>query len=102
MGKQPRTVSALLAEVRSAVDEVRTVAAAEHDSARQGAATWLDSVFADVGTRAELRAAAKVALGLWGGMGSFSDANTREDGAAIDRLGRALTRARRSWFVREG
>lgn len=81
---------------------MRTVAAAEHDSARQGAATWLDSVFADVGTRAELRAAAKLALGLWGGMGSFSDANTREDGAAIDRLGRALTRARRSWFVREG
>ncbi|UBQ02768.1 hypothetical protein [Curtobacterium sp. TXMA1] len=102
MGNQPRTVSALLAEVHGAVDEVRAVAKAEHDSARQGAANWLDRLFGDVGTRAELRVAAKMALVLWGGMGSFSDANTREDGAAIDRLGRALTRARRSWFVREG
>ena len=90
----------LLAEVRAAIHEVREAADTDHDAGRRHTAGWLDGVFADVRTRAELRAAAKRALGLWGGMGSFADANTPASGHAIDRLGRSLTRAR-SWFIRQ-
>ncbi|KTR41415.1 hypothetical protein NS263_04680 [Curtobacterium oceanosedimentum] len=94
-------MSALLSEVRAAIDEVRRAAELDHDGPRRQAAAWLDDEFAEVRTRPELRAAARRASGLWGGMGSFSDAGSPAGGRAVDRLGRALSRAR-SWFVSEG
>lgn len=101
MVKRLRVVSAVRGEILSAVGGVRSVARSEHDSAREQAAGWLDGLFTGVTTRQELRVAAKQALGLWGGMGSFSDAGSPGSADAVDRLRVALRRAR-SWLVRPG
>ncbi|MCJ1697398.1 hypothetical protein MT349_16555 [Rathayibacter caricis] len=87
------SIDAALLEIRAATDEVRTVARATGDSSRLGTAAWLDTRFAEVSNVPELRAAARDALHLWGGMGSFSDVGSTEAHHAVERLRLALRRA---------
>jgi hypothetical protein len=85
-------------EILAAVSEVRSVARNEDDEHRQHTANWLDEQFSGVTEPRELREASARALGLYGGMGSFSDVGTAASHRAVRRLADALHRGR-SWFL---
>lgn len=86
-------------EILAAVAEVRSVARDEDDEHRQHTANWLEEQFGGVTEPRELREASARALGLYGGMGSFSDVGTEKSHQAVRRLADALHRGR-SWFLR--
>lgn len=67
----------------------------EWHSQRSHRAGWLDSLFADIETPAQLRESANEALKLYrGGMGSFQDVGTAVMAQAVDGLHAALGAAR--------
>ena len=92
------TVESVRAEIIAAIEEVRSVAQAEHDESRTMTADWLDAQFSGVTDARGLRGAAASALALYGGAGSFSDVGTAESHHAVSNLAVALRRGR-SWIL---
>ena len=100
MMHKPRTVEAVRDEIVAATEELRAVARLEQDKQRDHVADWLDGQFTGITDRRVLREAASGALdGLYyrGGMGSFHDVGTEASALAVEKLYRALRRAR-SWL----
>jgi hypothetical protein len=88
------TVESVQNDVAAAIADVRSVARSEGDSRRSQVADWLEGLFLDATDRRELHVAAATALGLYGGMGSFSDVGTAASAHAVDELAKALQRVR--------
>lgn len=85
---------AKLYDVRSAVEQLREVCAAEDDVRRAATATLLAGMFADIDSPPALRKGAREALTLYaGGMGSFSDVGTASMDRAVQILRVALRRS---------
>jgi hypothetical protein len=99
MSNRPKTAEAVRDEIISAIAEVRAVARAEHNEARNKTADWLDGLFVGATDAGNLREASARALTLYGGAGSFADVGTAESGHAVDKLAGALESGR-SWFLR--
>lgn len=89
------TLNQTLDEIREAIATLHRAVAHDRDSQRSHTADWLDSLFADIDTPAQLREAANEALKLYrGGMGSFQDVGTAVIAQAVDGLHTALGAAR--------
>ncbi|MGO2052982.1 DUF6966 domain-containing protein [Glutamicibacter sp. 287] len=94
-------VERTLIEIRAAIAKLHRAAAHDRDPQRAHAAHWLDGLFENVESRAQLREASRQALELYrGGMGSFQDVGTAVMAEAVDGLRHALSAAR-SWLLRD-
>lgn len=89
------TLNQTLDEVREAIATLHRAVVHDRDSRRSHTADWLDSLFSDIETPAQLRESANEALKLYrGGMGSFQDVGTAVMAQAVDGLHAALGAAR--------
>lgn len=81
-------------EILSAAAAVRAAARLENDEWRSGVATRIEELFTGVTEAGDLRERAADCLGLYGGMGSFSDVGTELMSDAVSKLRIPLVRAR--------